>query len=68
MNNRIKLQKGGEVITVWADQLAIMATRGWKEEKPKKAAKKQAKIIEIHDINQITEITEITEITQGEER
>ena len=50
----------GEEITVWADQLAIMVSRGWKEEKPLKTTKKKTKVIEINDDHQITENIDLT--------
>lgn len=60
MTKRIKLHKMGEEITVWADQLAIMVSRGWKEEKPLKTTKKKTKVIEINDDHQITENIDLT--------
>ena len=50
----------GEEITVWADQLAIMVSRGWKEGKPLKTTKKKTKVIEINDDHQITENIDLT--------
>lgn len=60
MTKRIKLHKMGEEITVWADQLAIMVSRGWKEGKPLKTTKKKTKVIEINDDHQITENIDLT--------